>query len=205
MTAESIKVIVADKDFTERSVLCDALKPMRMLLCQFHVISYMKKQVRWHKIRYNSMLTKPWNCGSWLLQLEHTKRNKHWGTSWRFLYQSTAISSTSIAEIWCWNVWKATSCTHHLFTSSRTGMILLMNGFPSNRTTLLAWVTIRAKGTRKSYNGVLFIACSNDLHSESNQGGPSLSTCWNRTLTWKIVWLRCCVFGDSAKKNMMPR
>jgi hypothetical protein len=41
----SIRVIVTDKDFTERAVLSAAFPDARMLLCQFHVVRYLTKQV----------------------------------------------------------------------------------------------------------------------------------------------------------------
>lgn len=40
-----IKVIITDKDKKERSVLAQAFPGARLLLCQFHVISYLEKKV----------------------------------------------------------------------------------------------------------------------------------------------------------------
>ncbi|KAG6950581.1 hypothetical protein JG687_00014156, partial [Phytophthora cactorum] len=40
----SIKVIVTNKDFTERAVLSEAFPSARMLLCQYHVVTYLDQQ-----------------------------------------------------------------------------------------------------------------------------------------------------------------
>ncbi|KAE9051288.1 hypothetical protein PR001_g1608 [Phytophthora rubi] len=41
----NIRVVVTDKDFNEKDVLADAFPDARQLLCQFHVIDYLRKQV----------------------------------------------------------------------------------------------------------------------------------------------------------------
>lgn len=40
-----IQVVVTDKDFKEKDVLAEAFPDARQLLCQFHVIDYLRKQV----------------------------------------------------------------------------------------------------------------------------------------------------------------
>ncbi|KAE8968249.1 hypothetical protein PR001_g27853 [Phytophthora rubi] len=42
---EKIRVIVTDKDFSEKDVLAEAFPNARQILCQFHVIDYLRKQV----------------------------------------------------------------------------------------------------------------------------------------------------------------
>ncbi|KAE9330570.1 hypothetical protein PR003_g15283 [Phytophthora rubi] len=42
---EKLRVIVTDKDFSEKDVLAEAFPNARQLLCQFHVIDYLRKQV----------------------------------------------------------------------------------------------------------------------------------------------------------------
>ncbi|KAE8968016.1 hypothetical protein PF011_g27344 [Phytophthora fragariae] len=41
----NIRVVVTDKDFNDKDVLADAFPDARQLLCQFHVIDYLRKQV----------------------------------------------------------------------------------------------------------------------------------------------------------------
>jgi hypothetical protein len=41
----NIRVVVTDKDFNENGVLAEAFPNARQILCQFHVIDYLRKQV----------------------------------------------------------------------------------------------------------------------------------------------------------------
>ncbi|GMF48764.1 unnamed protein product [Phytophthora fragariaefolia] len=59
-----LQCIIVDKDFTELSVLKEAFPNVSILLCQFHVIKYLREQVAmadyrftpWHKMQIRSLI-----------------------------------------------------------------------------------------------------------------------------------------------------
>jgi hypothetical protein len=43
-SVENTKAVIVDKDFTEIAVISEMLPNARVLLCQFHVLAYVRKQ-----------------------------------------------------------------------------------------------------------------------------------------------------------------
>ena len=43
----NVKVVITDKDFNEKNVLSAAFTDAQQLLCQFHVVDFLRKQVRY--------------------------------------------------------------------------------------------------------------------------------------------------------------